>query len=623
MRFALPKALLKRFPLKATALLQVLAWMAIAALLRFDNLALKPLWTDEISTLVFALGHSFQAVPLGQAIASDTLLAPLQYTSDTSPLDAAQRLLNESNHPPLYFMLTHGWLHLWHSLGVTMSGLRGSQMTVSSPHYVSVWGARSLSALAGAAAVPAMYGLGRLVCRSRQGAHLAAALMAVSPFGVYLAQDARHYTLAVLWMIGSLACLVIAMRCLREQKPMPLPVVLAWIGVNGLGIATHYFFLLTLLAELGVLLGALALQICFSTSGRWQIGMGRIGMAIAGTAAAGLVWLPFLLAIRQGEGLTRWIYDDGGGSWDWLYPLLQTLVSGVSMTYLLPVQNIADSIAIGSGLVILGLAVWTGWLLKLHWHQATAEPDVDWSLRGLTAFIGVAIAIILLLTYGLGIDLARVFRYHFVYFPAVIVVLAAGLSPLWNSKSEKAAPAMPDIQAGVGGLWGTVGYRSSHSGRWCIGLIVLVGMAGSMTVTHDFGYRKLHRPDWVVQEMAERYEVPIVVAISHQTHGQTGRLMAVAWEMQQPRYQDRFQSVEFFLDPQVCSVGSNQNCGSPSETLRATLAAQPLPFDVWLINFKGDANLKAQGCDYRTTKRTDGYKFQQYQCLVRDEGTEW
>ncbi len=610
-------ALFQRLRPRDLSMLGVLAWMAIATLLRFHNLTFKPLWTDEMSTLVFSLGHSFREIPLGRAIAPETLLAPLEYTPETSPFDAAQQLLTESNHPPLYFMLTHAWLHLWHSLKVGLGGL--GLLSASSLEYVSVWDARSLSAVAGVAAVPAIYGLGWLAFRSRTVAHLAAALMAVSPFGIYLAQDARHYTLAVVWMIGSLACLIVAIRALRDQKPLPIPIVFAWIGVNGLGMATHYFFVLTLLAELGVLLGAIALQIRRFVSSQWRTGLGRtglgrIGLAIAGTAATGLVWLPFLLAIRQDDGLTRWIYDDGGSSWDWVYPLGQTLASLVSMVYLLPVQNIEDRVAFVSGLVIFALVIWTGWLVIHHWQEATADPNSLLSLRVLGGFVGGAIAIILLLTYGFGIDMAQVFRYHFVYFPAVIVVLAAGLAPLWNSENS-ASNIRPDSQ----GLLNGIRFRLTHPGRFFIGLMIVMGMAGSLTVAYDFGYRKLHRPDWVVQEMAERYEVPLVVAISHQTHGQTGRLMAIAWEMRSPQYRDQFDSVEFFLDPQTCSSSSEQNCGSPSDALQKSLARHSQPFDLWLINFEGNANLKPQGCNYRTTKRTDGYKFQQYQCPAREE----
>jgi len=103
---------------------------------------------------------------------------------------------DRSNHPPLYCsrsLVDAGWL--------TPSDKRRYGA------YVSVWAARSLPALLGAS-IPAVYGLSRLAFRSPLVSQLAAAMMAVSP-GIFLAQEARHYTLAF-WVIASLSCLVIA-----------------------------------------------------------------------------------------------------------------------------------------------------------------------------------------------------------------------------------------------------------------------------------------------------------------------------------------------------------------------------------------------------------------------------
>jgi uncharacterized membrane protein len=63
---------------KFKSLLLLLLWLFIGTGLRLTNLASKPPWTDEFSTLVFSLGNSFQLVPLNQAIALDVLLQPLQ-----------------------------------------------------------------------------------------------------------------------------------------------------------------------------------------------------------------------------------------------------------------------------------------------------------------------------------------------------------------------------------------------------------------------------------------------------------------------------------------------------------------------------------------------------------------
>ncbi|NET58710.1 MAG: hypothetical protein F6K47_21910, partial [Symploca sp. SIO2E6] len=189
--------------------------------------------------MVFSLGNSYQAIPLNQIISLDTLLEPLKPNSPGGVSGLLHHLFTEDHHPPLYFLLAHWWTGLFPPVG----------------NYVSLWGMRSLPAFFGVLSIPAVYGLSWLAFRSRLIAQLAAAMMAVSPYGIFLAQEARHYTLGILWIIASLSCLVIALQHLHQRKPLPLIVALGWIVVNSLGIATHYFFSLTLLAEAIVLGG--------------------------------------------------------------------------------------------------------------------------------------------------------------------------------------------------------------------------------------------------------------------------------------------------------------------------------------------------------------------------------
>ncbi len=147
----------------------LLVWLAIGTGLRFTHLASKPPWNDEFSTLVFSLGNSFRTVPLDRAIALDTLLMPLQPNPEAGIRAVIHHLMTDSTHPPVYFVLTH----LWTKLFPIEDGL------------VSVWAARSLSAILGAASIPAIFGLGSLAFRSRLVGQMAAAMMAVSPYGIY------------------------------------------------------------------------------------------------------------------------------------------------------------------------------------------------------------------------------------------------------------------------------------------------------------------------------------------------------------------------------------------------------------------------------------------------------
>ncbi|MEO1521717.1 MAG: glycosyltransferase [Cyanobacteria bacterium J06633_2] len=568
----------------ATGLLSILiGWVVVAGALRLHNLMLKPLWTDEFSTLVFGLGNSFSSIPLDQVIDEATLLSPTRLTAETSVGDAAYRLLSESNHPPLYFMLTHLWV-TWFS---------------PADGYVSIWAARVLSVMFGVLAVPAMYWAGWTAFRSRAIAYLSAALMAVSPFGIYLAQDARHYTLTVLWAIVSITFLCDAVQRYVMRKPLPLRVMLGWVGVNALGMASHYFFVMTLAAE------AIALSVMIirdnHLSKRWYFtGIRQLCVVSLGTASSILVWAPFLFAIRQGDALTSWLDADGWENWAWVNPLLHTLGSIISMVMLFPVQNVDDTIIGVSAIGMVGFAVAVSWYVcrgLAKWKPANPHRT---AVITLLAFLIGAIATMLLVTYGLGLELAQVFRYHFFYFPGVLLLIAVGLSAetMPNKQQSEQKHRDKDFRT----------YR-----RLMIVLIVL-GLVGSLTVTSDLGYRKLHRPDRIVKEINKRSEHPVLIAISHQTHGQTGRLMALAWEMRSPRYRDAIPQASFLLDHQQCTIETQDDCHRPTQNLRSLVRTQTQPTDLWLINYEGQANLRRDGCDYQRTERTDGYKAQHYTC---------
>lgn len=567
----------------------VLVWFVMGLLLRLFHLTLKPLWADEFSTIVFSLGHSYQSIPLSEWLSTRELLSPALVNPQTGIGSVIEHLLTESNHPPLYFVLTHGWLSLF----------------PNSDGLVSVWGVRSLSAVFGAAAIPAIFGLGWLAFQSKWVGHLAAVMMAVSPFAIYLAQEARHYTLAIIWIVASLCALVIAVRSIQHQTSLPIGVALGWVGVNALGIATHYFVVLTLIAECWVLVGV-AWHVRFHR--RMRVYGGRIGAVIIGTIASGLVWLPFLTNAQNNDELTRWIYQDGWAGLGLLSPLLQLVTSWVSMIYLLPVQNVPSWVSRLSGIVLIGLTIGlTGWVyrgLRAHWQHRDARI----AIQTLGGFCLGAIATFLAITYGLGIDLTQVFRYNFVYFPAVLVIVAAGLAGSRSLVQNALTPTQGSEQSPSFS-------RARPMNHLCqpimIGLVIIVGMIGALSVVNDLGFRKVHRPDRVAWAIAANSEAPAVVAISHQSHGHTGRLMGVAWEL---RSLPQVSNPQFFLDHQECRIDGEQNCNTPSPTLQKSLTTLPRPFDLWLLNYEGDADLREQGCVYDKTRRVDGYKYQFYRC---------
>jgi uncharacterized membrane protein len=104
-------------------------------------------------------------------------------------------LVQIDQHPPLYYLV----LGLWMQIG----GRFGWSAT---PEGTAAW-MRALSALVSTLNIPALYALGRRLAGRRVGL-LAASVLALAPFHVYLGQEARMYSLLCLYV--SLAMLALA-----------------------------------------------------------------------------------------------------------------------------------------------------------------------------------------------------------------------------------------------------------------------------------------------------------------------------------------------------------------------------------------------------------------------------
>jgi len=551
--------------LKDKTYLLLLLWTAIAFGLRFTHLTAKPPWTDEFSTLVFSLGNSYRTVPLDRAIALDVLLQPLQIDKSAGITQVIQNLLTESNHPPLYFMLAHWWMKLWQG----DSGL------------VSLWAARSLSATFGALCVPAMYFLGLLAFRSSLVGLLAAALMAVSPYGIFLAQEARHYSLAILWAIASLSCLVIAVRHIQNQTKLSVWLVIYWILVNILGISTHYFFALTIAAESIVLL-ALANQYRSNIACWLQILLVGIGSAIGG-----LVWLPVFL--QNNSKLTEWIQSsDRLGILAWLNPIFQAIAAWITMLSLLPVESSLLPVIIASGLVMLIFFIWAIPILRRGLKVQLKQPQTKLMTQVLVGFVVSAIALFFFFTYFLGIDLTRGARYNFVYFPGVIVLVAASLAIVWQGAIKKP---------------GATGARA-------VAIIWVMGLLSAITVINNLGYQKYYRPDLFMQVVQQTSSLPVLIATTHKTHVQTGEMMGIARE---------FKLAQTSPTPQFLLAHQDRDPKTSTAALQKAVAMQPRPFDLWLVNFYAPVELDRCYTD-TSTKEIDtkilvnGYNYQLYNC---------
>ena len=543
-------------------LLLLLGWIVLGVVLRFTNLAIKPPWSDEWATIVFSLGHSFRAIALNRLVSLNELLQPLTVESVRSQA-VVEHLMRESTHPPLYFLLSHWWLQL---------GSKG---------LVSIWWARSLSALLGVAAIPAMYYLGKLWFRNLITAQFCAALMAVSPLAIYLSQEARHYTLAILWVIASLACLNLAVHSISTRTKLSLWVIAAWVVVNSLGLATHYFFALTLVAETMVLFTYWLPDWRRSLAAYWL----RIYLAIVATVSGSLVWVIDWRGISDNQ-LTSWIFA-GNPLADFFDPLIRLLVWWLTTIFILPVEGVPDWIAITSGAIALGFLIWS---IPQGWRGLQASRRYSSNAKGieiLWRFLVMAIAIILTITYIFGADLTLSARFQFIYLPALLLLVAAVLSALWQQATE---------------------WRFTAKGKPVVIITLFLGFLGALTVVNNFAYQKVERPELVVPEIvAAKLNTPVIIATLHRTHGQTGEMMSLAWQLQQ----------SYNFKPGFVFAHSDRDNGQATQSLIDAISEVPRPFQLWLVNFFPDKRLKSQGCSTGDLpiQRATGYSYLLYTCL--------
>jgi len=266
----------------------VLAWV-----LRLMRLDFQPLWWDE--------GYSVYQVVVGLA----------EMIENTA----------RDFHPPLYYLLLSAWS--------VVSGL--------SPYVL-----RFLSACFGTLAVPVVWAIGRRCFGVGEGV-LAALLVALLPFCVHHAQEARMYALLMLLAtISTYALLkILALRC-REGDGILRVSILYQIATLG-ALYTHY--------AAWLLLGAQIAVVILSRRGR-----ARLGWWVARWAVLGLIFLPW--GIYALSGVSANLADrqraGGLGLLDFTWRLLQVMVGGYAAWDSVPGQ-LATCIVIL--LVVLGLGL--------------------------------------------------------------------------------------------------------------------------------------------------------------------------------------------------------------------------------------------------------------------------
>jgi len=476
-------------------------WLGLVIILglviRLTQLTSKPPWTDEFATMVFSVGNNYQIVPLNQIISLTTLLAPLQSNHQATIADVIKLVIQEDNHPPLYFII----------------------------------------------------------------AFLSAILMAVSPYAVFISQEARHYTLAVVFVLISLGCFLRASSKIIDHKRISHTLVFFWLIVNCIGLLVHYFFSLTILAEAITLLWILSNQI--KQKNFWITNWWRLSLVFLGNLSFIIIWFITFVPKDYGNQMTSWIQRDNDSFSAVISPFFQLLGTLITMLSLLPVESESLIIILISGAIMIGFFLWIIPQLKTAWLDSY-KPE----LGILSAFFLSSIAIFLVITYLLSIDITRGARYSFVYFPSVILILAILLDNCWQRKQKK-----------------------------IVIIVLIMALVSSLSVTFNLGYRKYYRPDKLVTTIENNSRYPLVIATSYRSLVQVGEMMGIAWEFNQ-KFPDK--------NPKFLLV-------NPKQKPNFNLPSSP-PFELWLINFhssidRADCQLSELSSNYVT-----GYEYQKFLC---------
>jgi uncharacterized membrane protein len=585
--------------------------LLLGAILRFWQLDLKPLWMDEVITALFSTGHTYQDVPTGKALPLSAFEQVFSLNWQATCAQIGETIAVQSVHPPLFFCGMHHWLR-W------VDGLPLSW----------VWKLRSLPALFGVGAIAALYLLNRLAFSPKAGL-MGAALMAVSPFAVYLSQEARHYTLPMLLVILALVGLYLMLIDLQKQRFRTF-VWLGWIGINSLGFYVHYFFLLAFFAQ-SVTLLLWASRIAWSnlkqsrTEGNnqgfhsilclnWRSIISSLLLpCLIAILLVGLTYLPwlstFLSHVSRPE--TDWMKVQGFNWQSLIAPLYQLLIGWIAMVAAFPVEQQPFWIIIFWGVLMLLFIVWLSWQIKVGFRHLWRSPQSHLGAWMLGTFTLIVVLEFLAIAYLFRTDLTQTLRYNFIYFPAVCALIGACLSersPVYSQTQRTGFQVSKNLQP--------------------IAIVLFISLLSSFFVVQDWVFQKSYNPNQVAQNLSIDPTNNRLVISVYQNYQDMALGLSFALELHRQEQQEKnFSHTHFALLPQT--KGYDQ--------VWADLAQlkQPfsLPINLWVISpglkrrdfrsqlFLRDRAGTSQPCDIDPAQyHRLGVPYQLYRCgMATDE----
>jgi uncharacterized membrane protein len=360
----------------------------LGIVLHFTNIDLKVYWHDEIYTSLWISGFSLETVKA--AVFNGTFFQPealqkyLYPTSDTTLFNTIQNLaVDDPHHPPLYYALLRLWVE---GFGNSIAVIRGFSVMLSLLF------------------LPALYWLCWELFQSAVVGRVAIALVAVAPWHLLLAQDARQYYLWILLIVLASAALL---RALRR------PSVGNWLLYGAtltLGFYTFLFFVLTCVSH--------GLYVLITQ--RFRVSRPLVFYGLSNAIAA-ILFLPWVYVILS--KLNR--VSENTGWTDQTIPLIgwvKNWLGNLSRIFFDFNLDTDSSLLFSGTLVLLTLAL-LGYGFYSFLRQAPPQPKLF-----LLLLIGVHVLALVMPDLLLGRRLSVVFRYMLPAFLGIELVVAYGLA---------------------------------------------------------------------------------------------------------------------------------------------------------------------------------------------------
>ncbi|MGI2904123.1 glycosyltransferase family 39 protein [Tolypothrix sp. VBCCA 56010] len=509
--------------------------IALGAILRFWHLDLKPLWMDEVITAIFSLGKSYNDLPLGVVFPLERVQEIFTFQPKVSCAEIAENIARQSTHPPLFFCSMHAWLGWLSPLGQEW-----------------VEKLRSLPALFGVGAIAAIYAVN--LAFSKTSGLTAAAVMAVSPFAVYLSQEARHYTLPMLLItLGLLGLMQIQQDIFLKQK-VRFFVWFSWAIINSIALYVHYFCVLAFLAQIATLILLIYYPATKSIKQiKRQIWFALI-LSISAVAISFIPWLMVTLShFHRSE--TDWLNSPAH-----IAPFYQTLINWVLMVISLPVENQPLPIAIISGLLMLIFAIWVGRQIFLGLRVLWGTPKTHLATLTLLSFSGWVLLEFFAIVYFLNKDITIVPRYNFVYYPSFCALIAASLNKSQNSSwkvwrdgtGNRHTSSLKLLHPRTGLAQLSAKLKSKN-----LLIFFLVGVISSIFVVSNLVFEKPFKPEQVARNINQNPAVPLMVVMAYRDYQDVALGLSFALEVEKVRKiikSEKLDKFAFFKNSQELSV---------------------------------------------------------------------